>query len=203
MLQGRAQNFAEWFKQNSTRLKYYARQITALQGWLGTLQKEYQIAGEGLGAIGDSKQGEFTLHNNYYASLGQINPSLAQLGEVAEIAALQAAIIRRFTDALVRYRTVGLLGSDRLVFIGTVYTNLLKAGLSDVAVLSGVLTADKWQMTDDQRMARIRAIDETMRDRYSFALAFTDRLDLLEGQLLGERAGVETVKAFYGCSVVK
>lgn len=197
-LAGRTQTFAEWFKQNSTRLKYYAKQIAALQVYLGELDKGYQIADGGLGAIGDGKQREYGLHSDYYASLGQINPALRQLGEVAEIAALQAAIIQRFTDALARYRRDGLLGIDRLAYIGQTYSNLLQAGLVDAGVLVDVLAADNWRMTDDQRLARIREIDAAMRDRYSFTLAFTDQTDMLERQLAAEQAGVGTVRALYG-----
>lgn len=198
VLSCRAQTFAEWFKQNSTRLKYCGRQIAALQAYLGELEKGYQISDAGLRAISDSKQGEYNSQNTYYASLWEINPSLGQLGEVAEIAALQAAIIQRFREALARYRRDGMLGADRLAYIGQVYSNLLQAGLADVQGLADVLTAHDWQMTDDQRIGRIRELDAAMRDRYAFTLSFTDRADMLERQQASELAAVGTVKAFYG-----
>ena len=197
-LPGRSQSFAEWFEQNSTRLKYYAQQIAALQVYYNQLEKGYSICNVGLEVIGGSKQGEYDLHNGYYASMGQINSVLRQLGEVAEITGLQVAIIHRFTDALARYRGSGLLGPERLAYIGHVYSNVLQAGLADVGVLTEVLTSGDWQMTDDQRMGRIRELDAAMRDRYEFTLSFMDRTDLLEGQLAGEQAGVGTVKALYG-----
>jgi len=197
-LPGRSQTFAEWFKQNSTRLKYYGKQIAALQGYLGELEKGYGIADVGLGLIGDGKQGEYDLHSNYYASLGKVNPVLWQLGEVTEIAALQATIIQRFTEALARYRRDGMLGADRLTYIAQVYNNLLQAGLADAKVLADVLTAGDWQMTDDERMGTIREVLAGMKDRYSFTVAFTDRTDLLERQMVAERAGVGIVGALYG-----
>src|SRR5579859_6855444 len=194
----RAQTFSEWFRQNSTRLKYYAKQIAALQVYLGELKKGYQISDGGLGSISDSKQEEYNSHNTYYASLREISPSLGQLGEVAEIAALQLAIMQRFTEALARYRRDGMLGADRLAYIGRVYSTLLLAGLADVQTLAEMLTAHDCQMTDDQRMGRIRELDAALRDRYAFTLSFTDGTDMLERQLVVERAGVGTVKALYG-----
>jgi hypothetical protein len=179
-------------------LKYYAQQIAAFQVYLSELEKDYQVCKTGLGAITGSKQGEYDLHSNYYASLGEINPALGQLGEIAEIAALQVAIVRRFTDALGRYRRDGLLGADRLVYISQVYGNILQAGLADIDVLTGVLTGGEWQMTDDERMAQIGKLEMAMKDRYAFTLDFTDRTDVLEGQLATEGAGVGTVKALYG-----
>ena len=110
MVAGRAQTFAEWFQQNSTRLSYYGQQIAQLKIWLVELNKGYGIADAGLGSINGSKQGEYDLHSAYYASLGAINPAVGQLGEVAEVIELQAAIIQRFSDALSRYRASGRLG---------------------------------------------------------------------------------------------
>jgi hypothetical protein len=112
VLGGRAQTFAEWFQQNSTRLKYYAQQIAALQIGVSELQKGCGIASAGLSGIGESKQGEFDLHSSYYQSLGEINPVIGRMAEVAEIITLQAAIINRFSVALAGYRVSGRVSAD-------------------------------------------------------------------------------------------
>jgi hypothetical protein len=198
MLPGKAQTFAEWFNQNGTRLKYYAQQIAAFQAYLGELQKGYGISDDGLGAISGGKQAEFGMHKDYYTSLGEINPVLGKMGEVAEMISLQAAIIQQFTSALARYQTDGLLGVDRLTYISQVYGNVLQAGLADVEVLTKVLTAQDFQMTDDQRLGRIKALDVATRDRYAFTLAFMDETDVLEQQQASELSEVGTLKAYYG-----
>ena len=197
-LPGRTQTFTEWFSQNSTRLKYYGQQIAAFQVELGKLEKGYRISEAGLGAISGSKKAEYDLHNGYYASLGDVNRAIGELDEVAEIVSLQAAIIERFTSALGRYRSGGLLGADRLGYIGQVYSNVLQAGLADVEILTEVLTAHDLQMTDDQRMGRIRELDRVMRDRFAFTLAFTNGTDLLAQQQAREHADLGMLKVFYG-----
>jgi hypothetical protein len=194
----KAQTFSEWFNQNSTRLKYYGQQIAAFQVYIGELEKGNRASAAGLGAISASKKGEYDLHNGYYSSLGEINPVLGKMGEVAEIVRLQAAIIQRFTNALARYRAGGFLGPDQVIYIWQTYRNVLQAVLADVTLLMAVLTAYDYQMTDDQRMGRIRELDMAMRDRYAFTLAFTDGTDLLEQQQAAELAEVGNLKAFYG-----
>ena len=194
----RAQTFAEWFKQNSTRLKYYARQVEALQVFAGELEKELEVSDAGLTTISGSKQGEYQLHQSYYASLAEINPAVGQMPEVAEIRNLQAAIVQRFSGALVRYRSDGVLGPDRLVSVEQVYATVVKTGSDDLETLAGVLTAGNWQMTDDQRMGRVRELDAAMRQRYAFTLAFTDRTDLLELEIAAEGGDIGTVKGLYG-----
>jgi len=198
VLPGRAQTFAEWFNQNSTRLKYYARQIAALQIYAGELEKELQVSDAGLMAISGSKQGEYDLHQGYYGSLESIDPAVGQMPEVAEIRDLQAAIVQRFSTALIRYRSDGVLGADRVASVEQAYSSVLQAGSSDVAALAAVLTPNSWQMTDDQRIARIRELDAAMRLRYAFTLAFTDQADLLELDMAAERGLIGTIKGLYG-----
>jgi hypothetical protein len=198
MVSGRAQTFAEWFQQNSTRLKYYGQQIAELEVWLQELKKGYSITDAGISSINGSKQGEYDLHGAYYSSLLAINPDVGQLGEVAEIVELQAAIIKRFTDALSGYRANGRFGADYLGYIQNVYGNVLQAGVADVAVLTDLLTAGGLQLTDDQRMSRIMELDAGTRERYRFTLAFTDRADLLGTQAAAQQADMGAVRGIYG-----
>jgi hypothetical protein len=198
MVSGRAQTFAEWFQQNSTRLKYYGQQIAELEVWLQELKKGNSIADAGIGSINGSKQGEYDLHGAYYSSLLAINPAVGQLGEVAEIVELQAAIIRRFTDALSGYRANGRFGADYLGYIQNVYGNVLQAGVADVAVLTDLLTAGGLKLTDDQRMRRIMELDAGTRERYRFTLAFTNRADLLGMQAAAQQADIGAVRGIYG-----
>jgi hypothetical protein len=197
-LPAKAQTFAEWFQQNSTRLKYYGQQIAQLEIWLDELNKGYGIADAGLGSINGSKQGEHDLHSAYYSSLGAINPAVGQLEEVAEVIGLQVAIIQRFTGALSRYRASGRFGAVGLAYIEGVYGNILQAGISDVAILTDLLTPGNIQLTDDQRMRRIMEVDAGMRDQYRFTLAFTDRADLLGTQFASQQADIGAVRGIYG-----
>jgi hypothetical protein len=198
MLSGRAQTFAEWFQQNSTRLKYYGQQIAELEVWLQELKKGYSIADAAIGSINGSKQGEYDLHGAYYSSLLAINPAVGQLGEVAEIVELQAAIIKRFTDALSGYRANGRFGAEDLGYIQNVYANVLQTGVADVVVLTDLLTAGGLQLTDDQRMSRIMELDAGTRERYRFTLAFTNQADLLGTQAAAQQADIGAVRGIYG-----
>lgn len=162
------------------------------------MEKGYGIANAGLTVIGADKQGEYDAHNGYYASLRAVNPALGKLSDVGRIAVLQVSIVSRFVDALGRYRRDGLLGADRMTYIAEVYNRVLQAGLRDVETLTALLTTGDWQMSDGQRMARIRELRAVMEDRYAFTLAFTDGMDSEERQKGLELAGVGTLKALYG-----
>ena len=96
------------------------------------------------------------------------------------------------------YRANGRFGADYLNYIQNVYGNILQAGVSDVAVLTDLLTGGELQLTDDQRMSRIVELDAGMRDRYRFTLAFTDRADLLGTQVAAQQSDIGAVRGIYG-----
>jgi len=195
---GRAQTAAEWFEQNSTRLAYYAQQIAALQIYLGEEKKGYDISSAGLGVIGRSKDVENTLHQGYYASLGQINPLVAGMPEVSEIDSLQEVMMQRSAASLAKYNRDGLFSAGQLSYIGGVFTRAVQAGMEDVNGLADLLTAGKLQMTDDERMTGIRVLDGAMRGRYGFMMGFTDQADLMEMQVAFDKAGLGVVEGLYG-----
>ena len=94
-LSGRAQTMAEWFDQNATRKQYNDQQIAALGTFITVMGKGYSIVESGLSTIKGIKAGEFNLHSNFYASLESINPAIGNMGEIAEIIALQLATDRK------------------------------------------------------------------------------------------------------------
>ena len=195
---GRAQTLAEWFEQNKTRLQYDAEQIAALETYIGYAEKGYGIVESGLSVIGGIKKGEFNLHNTFYSSLESVNPAVGNMAEVAEVLALQAATVVRLQNALSRYRQGSGLGADELSLAGQVYQSVLNAVTEDVSTLVEVLTANKWQMTDDERMTRIHSLDDTARERYTAMAAWTDEADLLSMQRQAEAGEVGTVEGLYG-----
>jgi len=194
----RAQTTAEWLEQNKTRLKYYEQQIVTLQTYIGYAQKGYSIMESGLNTISELKSGEFNLHNAFYNSLEAVNPAIGNMGEVLEIVALQAAIVERFTTALSRYRQTTGLHADEVTYIGNVYALVLSDGIADISSLIDIITANKLKMSDDQRMAQIRDLDRSMKDRYSFTTGFTDQADWLSLQRQMDGGDVGTIKGLYG-----
>src|SRR5690606_37042983 len=91
-----AQTWDEWFQQKKTQKKYLIKQVAALQIYLGYVKKGYEIARQGLNLIGDIKDGDFSLHKDYFESLKAVNPAIRNSAKVAEIILLQKLIMRDF-----------------------------------------------------------------------------------------------------------
>jgi hypothetical protein len=120
------------------------------------------------------------------------------MGQVAEILALQVATAERIKAALGRYSSGGALGAGEWAVVNQAMQNILTAGIADASTLAQILSPGTFQMTDDQRMGRIRQLDQAARDRYALTAGFTDQTDLLVLQRQAEGADVGTLRAIYG-----
>jgi len=197
-LSGRAQTSSEWFDQNATRKQYNEEQIAALGTFIMVIEKGYSIVESGLSTIKGIKAGEFNLHSNFYAALESINPAVGNMGEIAEIVALQLATAKRVDAALSRYRQKGSLGMDEVSAVSQVLQGVVNAGISDAGLLIEIITPGKLQMTDDQRMGYIRGLDASARARYALAAGVTDQADVVSLQRQAEMAQAATVIGLYG-----
>lgn len=184
---------AQFFSQNSSRIKDYEEQIGEMEAYLAVAAKGFSVVQSGLQTIQEAKQGEFGLHEAFYGSLGEINPAVSGLAEVAEITALDAATVRRFSAVLAR---PGLGGSD-LAAIGEVYAAVVSLCLADVVELTEVLTSGDLTMTDDQRVSRIDVVYRGALARYRFAVSYTDQAALLAGQRSGALSEIGLLKGLY------
>ena len=197
-LSGRAQTMAEWFDQNATRKQYNDQQIAALGTFITVMGKGYSIVESGLSTIKGIKAGEFNLHSNFYASLESINPAIGNMGEIAEIIALQLATAERVNAALILYRQNASIGTDEVTAVSQVLQWVVNAGISDVNTLIQIITAGKFQLTDDQRMDYIRGLDASARARYALAAGVTDQADVVSLQRQAEMAQAATIMGLYG-----
>src|SRR5690606_18622695 len=83
-----SQTIEEWTQQKQTQIKYLINQVAANKVYLEYIQKGYAIAGKGLSVIGQIKNGNFTLHKDFFNGLLSINPSIKASSKVAGIIAL-------------------------------------------------------------------------------------------------------------------
>jgi hypothetical protein len=155
-----AQTFDEWFRQNSTQLKYLEVQIAALQAYSVVLRAGYRIAAEGLGGIGSIELADTTIHANYFSSLELVSPAVRGDPRVAEV--------------LAYCKDVPVL-ADRIAALGlelgaTVAENLRAACDEDLAWLNEVLTDGDLELTDSDRLRLIGTLYSNAKGRYAFSV---------------------------------
>ncbi len=169
-----AQTFAEWFRQKATQKKYLLQQIAALKVYEGYLSKGYQIARSGLHTIGNIKHGDFNLHDTYFNSLKTISPKLRNYQKVAIIVLMQAGISRQAASCIQFCRNSGQLTPDELLWLQTTSNSLLADGATNLKALSSIVTNGEYSMKDNERLARIDQIYNSMLDNKTFCSSFSN-----------------------------
>ncbi|WPU97827.1 hypothetical protein SNE26_17510 [Mucilaginibacter sp. cycad4] len=189
-----AQTFAEWFNQKKTLIKYLTQQIIALEQYGSYVKQGYQISQHGLGNIGGWVKGEYGLHSSYYNSLKTINPEIRNKPKADSIANYALQISPQYD------RLNGLNGLDQstLQYIGEVRDKVISECNKDLAELELVMTGDKAQMTDDERLTRLDNIYSRMKDKYAFTQSFCNQVRVLLAQHNNELNQMNSLKQVYG-----
>ena len=165
-----AQTFSEWFRQNSTQLRYLREQIAALQEYVVTLNKGYALTGEGLGAIDTVVEGDLWIHTGHFTDLEKVSPAV---GGDPRIAA-----IRGYLEQM-PYIARAIYAEGALQPQGTVdwktFAPVLAERIDDVAFedqlwLGVVLEDDQLQLSDAERESIIGTIYQDVKMKNEKAL---------------------------------
>jgi len=167
-----AQTFAEWFSQGKTQKKYLLAQIAALQVYEGYLKDGYKIAKTGLNVVNDVKHGEFNLHNAFFTSLKTVSPTVRGYGRVAEIVSMQLALVKSANQIEKQAQASTSFDEDELHYLQKIFSAITDGCLEDVLALTNIITSGKLELTEDQRIARINHLYDSVKDKYAFVQSF-------------------------------
>jgi aconitase B len=173
-------------------------QLAALQAYITVAEKGYTIAEQGLQAIGQIKNGEFTLHSAFVSSLKAVSPAVGNMAEVAEIIGLEASMISQFSHKLNGWQQSAWLQPAEVSYINQVYTTVVNNGQELITALLNLTTDGQLTMTDGERINRIQQMDADMQRQYRMVQMFTNQTDLLAVQRQQEGNDISTLKGIYG-----
>jgi hypothetical protein len=187
----KAQTWDEWFRQKKTQKKYLLQQIAELKVYLDYTEKGYAIAGSGLQTIRSIKNGDLTLHQSHFSSLKQVNPAIKSWSRVADIILIQAKIIKQVKDGLPFMKQDGQFTAGEIEYCKVVFERLLNECIKCIDELISVITPNRLQMSDDERIKRIESIYTGMRDQYAFISSFLTEIKLLAVQRQDDKKEIE------------
>jgi hypothetical protein len=189
-----AQTFDDWFEQGKTLIKNMEKQIAALNTCETGIKQGYNIAKNEWGAIGNFKNGELTLHQNYYSSLSQVNPLVKNSTDMTTIQSEQQSIISQFNAI----GSLPGLSAREQTYISGVAQNLMAELGKDLDGLQTVLTPGQLVMSDDERIKRINKITASIKDKYVFTCTFCTQARVLAVQKNGDSNSNGTLQKLYG-----
>ncbi|HEY5462632.1 MAG TPA: hypothetical protein VIJ95_05190 [Hanamia sp.] len=195
-----AQNWQEWTQQKKTQIKYLVSQIAAYQVYATYVEKGYAIAKKGLTAIQNIKKGDFSLHDEYFTSLKNVNQKIKLYWKVADIIALQIKIVQSYHQQKNAMGQSTLLTPDEISYCNSVFINLLDGCTHIIDQLILLITDGSLQMKDDERIKRIDALHAEMKDGYVFEQHFTNEANELSIQRFIDANDVRTGRALMNIS---
>lgn len=193
-----AQTFEEWFQQKKTQKKYLVQQIAALQVYIGYAKKGYKIAQEGLTTIGGFTRGELNLHTDFFNSLSMVHPEIRQSPKARAIVSLQRQIVREYNRTYPALRKSKSFTDDEMDYMEGVYRRLLEDCDRNLNELKDLVTDDKLQMKDDERLERIERLYLDMQDKYTFEKSFGNEALVLATARKREQKHIQTGRALHG-----
>ncbi|MDB5159557.1 MAG: hypothetical protein JWR50_4264 [Mucilaginibacter sp.] len=184
-------SFGDLFSQASKQKKNYLAQIAAYQAFESELKQGYNVMKNGLAGIRDINTAELNAHTAYYQSLRTVSAPVKNSNQAADILNWQVEINDSFNQSF-----SGLTG-DEQSYIATVKTEVLTECNADLTDLQNLLTNDKLQMTDDERLRRLAKIHTAMQDKYEFTRSFCNSVKLLAAQRQQSINETQTLKSIY------
>ena len=193
-----AQTANEWVNQKSTQKKYLLQQIAALQVYINYAKKGYNIVSGGINTIRDIKKGDLNLHNTFFSSLKTINPKISRYAKVADIISYQVRIIKLARQTLQSIKEANQFSVEEIEYCKKVLDALLDDCIQSVTELLEIITPDKLQMTDDERLVRIDKLYGDMQDKFTFCNVMSEDIGLLALQRLSEQIEINRSKLING-----
>lgn len=193
-----AQTTDEWLRQKKTQKQYLLNQIIALQGYIEVAKKGYDIAQKGLNTIGNIKDGDFNLHRDFFNGMQGVNPTIKHYTKIADIMAMQVDIVRSYQRDYKSLQSGGLLHSNELVYISTVYDRLLQDCVRVTDELMVLTTDAQVEMKDDERLQRIETLYGEMKGNQAFCRQFGGEAKWLAASRKAELNQLKTSRAWNG-----
>ncbi|MEX2233118.1 MAG: hypothetical protein WD824_13230 [Cyclobacteriaceae bacterium] len=189
-----AQTWNELFQQKKTQKKYLIKQIALLRLYLGYVKKGYEIAHKGLTTIHNIRNGEFNLHRDFFGSLKNVNPHIANSAKVADIIAFQVYVIQDLKAVKDFCRNNQYFTPEELRYVAAVYSNMLFLSDASISELLMIIRPDQTGMKDDERLMRIDKLYDDMRDKHAFVQSFDNDVRLIAKERAREQQEVQLLR---------
>lgn len=183
------------FNQNATERKYQLQQIAAIKVYLGYVKQGNDIVHKGASLIGDIRKGQMDLHADYYSSLRAVNPALLRDGKVKAISDIAAFITQSGTSTLKLARTSEIFRPDELSQLQALVGQISNQTAKDLNELTMVISSEKLQMTDDERLAEINRLYLHAQGNYTMQKNLNQAVP---GLIQARRQAIQDAKDFRG-----
>ncbi|HEY8929589.1 MAG TPA: TerB family tellurite resistance protein [Mucilaginibacter sp.] len=183
--------------QDIQQLIYDIEKLTQFKAILSDMQTGYSILTQGYGEVKSLSEGNFNLHSAFLNSLMAVSPVVRQYGRVADIIADQASIVSEYKATWKMAKASGHLTASELVYVNSVFSQLLTQSVDNLTNLTNILTANTLRMNDAERLQAIDYIYDDTQNKLSFLRSFDNQVALLALERQKEQNDTQMLKNLY------
>jgi hypothetical protein len=180
------------------RLALDIEKLAQLKSVLTNLYKDYEVLETGYTAIKNISEGNFNLHKVFLDGLLAVSPTVRKYERIVDIISDQGKIVSEYKSAYNLFRQDKHFTPDDLVYLSTVYNNLITKSEKNLENLLNVITASKLRMNDAERLSAIDRIYSDTHDELSFLRLFNSKTTALAVQRAKQERDIGSVRALYG-----
>jgi hypothetical protein len=196
--QCKAQGIFGFFSQQAKKKKLMMAQVAALTIYSDQQATGYAISRDGLRNAQTQKGGEYSDHEQYYASLEQVSPAISPAEKKKKLLDLQARINAAFNDELGWQQKYRALRKDEMDYLVRVACGIRRQCDADMTEMNELLTPGKLKLTDAERLDRLDRLLAVMKDKSAFTLSITGKCRQLAQVRMGQVKDQEQLKKLYG-----
>lgn len=180
------------------RLILDIEKLAQLKSVLTNLYKDYEVLETGYTAIKNISEGNFNLHKVFLDGLLAVSPTVRKYERIVDIISDQGKIVSEYKSAYNTFKADKHFTPDDLVYLSTVYNNLISKSEKNLENLLNVITASKLRMSDAERLQAIDRLYADTHDELSFLRKFNSKTSVLAVQRAKQERDIGTVRALYG-----
>nr|WP_162988734.1 hypothetical protein [Pedobacter schmidteae] len=178
--------------------KMLAQQIAALEVYKGYLKVGYNIVKGGWNLVKDIKNGDFSLHRNYFNSLKAINPRVKKYARVADVIALQLSIVQSTARYIKAARKSSYIHADEMGYCKKVFDRLVDNCIQVLDELITLTSDNQLELKDDERIKRIDSLYQQTLDDYTICTDFGNEMLYLSNARALEHSDIKSIDLNYG-----
>ncbi|WP_259070345.1 TerB family tellurite resistance protein [Mucilaginibacter sp. X4EP1] len=183
--------------QDVQQLLYDIEKLTQFKAILSDMQTGYTILTQGYGEVKDISEGNFNLHSAFLNSLEAISPAVRQYGRIADIIANQASIVTEYKNAWNQANASGHFSASELLYLNSVFTQLLSQSVDNLTNLTNILTANTLRMTDAERLQAIDHLYSDTQNKLTFLRGFNNQVAILSLQRAKEQNDIQMLNKLF------
>ncbi len=171
--------------------------LRQMKNMLSDMKRGYDIVKNGYNSVKNLAEGNFNIHDAFLGKLMSISPMVKNYQRIPDIIDNQKNLIREYKQAFNIFSKSNLFENNELKYISNVYKNLIGQSIQNLDDLTLIITTNKLQMNDEERLKSIDRIFEKSEDRLTFLKSFNRQTQLLLAQRNKDRLDLKHVQNLY------